>query len=263
MTRPEVLRQLYADSLLAEVFSIRKEDDHNDHSSLRFVTNDFRIRAIEMWEHADGEYFRIYYAPEASNEIKAEIGKLPGQFRSNSYATDYRGNYLETAKGLRALLNSDSAKQAAQKNPVFARGFGYEGLILPDVDTSDDEILGRAFNWKEVIAIDQDVSSNNALKQVLSQCGVYLQRSIDGKARYVGSAYNDGGIFGRWMHHLRSNGDAKHLNFFILENGYNNVVFTVLEVTKSGLALSAESRWKATLGTTNEGPYDGYRLNCN
>jgi hypothetical protein len=90
---------------------------------------------------------------------------------------------------------------------------------------------------------------------------VYLQRSPEGKTRYVGSASSDSGILGRWLKHLTSNGHAKHLNLYVLENGYATVLFTVLEFTNN--TLSAESRWKETLGTRNAGPYDALRLNSN
>ncbi|WP_245609240.1 hypothetical protein [Vibrio pacinii] len=50
------------------------------------------------------------------------------------------------------------------------------------------------FTWKEIIAISEDESPDNELKKVLSQVGVYLQRSTDGTSRYVGSAYSCGGI---------------------------------------------------------------------
>jgi hypothetical protein len=263
MTRLETLRQLYSDSLLSEVFLVKKEEDFEDHSNLRFVTNEFRIRSIEIWEHADGQYFRIYYSPEAPDVIKSEIAELPGRFKSKKDCTDFRGNFPDVAKGLRRILNSEAAQTAAQLNPIVARGFGYEGLVLPDVDPSDDEVLGRTFTWKEIIAIEQDSSDDNPLKKALSQCGTYLQRSVDGKSRYVGSAYSEGGILARWMHHLKSNGHAKHLNFFILENGYSHVLFTVLEITAAEQARNSEARWKATLGTGNDGPYDGFRLNCN
>jgi hypothetical protein len=139
----------------------------------------------------------------------------------------------------------------------------YEGLALPDIDTSEGDVLGREFTWKEIVAVVEDNGTDNILKNNLSQNGVYLQRSKDGVSRYVGSAYGNGGIIGRWIKHLSSNGDAKHLNLYVLENGYNNLIFTVLEFTENSQALSSESRWKRTLGTKNSGPYDGFRLNCN
>jgi hypothetical protein len=263
MSRISILKQLFSDSLLSEVFSIRKEDEYKEFSSLRFKSNEFRLRAIELWDHTDGQYLRIYYAPEMAEEIKAAIGQIEGKFKSIAYATDFRGDFINITKRLHEILVGDAAKVAAKANPVLAKSFGYEGLELPDVDTSESEIFGRIFTWKEILAIYQDDSAGNELKKSLSRSGVYLQRSKDGKARYVGSAYGDGGFIARWMKHLGSNGNAKHLNFFVLENGYNDIVFTVLEITPPERALGAESRWKSTLGSNNSGPYDGFRLNCN
>lgn len=262
-SRSETLRQIYADSLLAEFLEIRRIDDNEDFSALRFRRNDFRLRAIEIWGGPSDPFFRVYYAEEAPDEIKAQLALLPGSFRSSSRTTDYRGDYLAVAKGLHALLSSDTARSAVKRNPVVSLRSGYEGLVLPDVDVSDPDILGRAFTWKELLAIDQDDSDDNVLKNVLSQSGVYLQRSVDGTSRYVGSAYSEGGLLARWLRHLTSNGNAKHLNFYVLDNGYNDIVFTVLEITLPEAARAAESRWKLTLGTNNDGPYDGYRLNCN
>ena len=134
---------------------------------------------------------------------------------------------------------------------------------MPDVDTSDQEVMGRVYTWKEIIAIDEDSAEDNQLKKALSKGGVYLQRSVDGTSRYIGSAYGQGGILSRWLKHLTSNGNAKHLNLYVLDNGYSDVVFTVLEFTGADEALEAEKKWKNVLGTLNNGPYDGYRLNSN
>ena len=41
--------------------------------------------------------------------------------------------------------------------------------------------------------------------------------------------YGEGGIISRWMKHLKSNEDARNLNLFILENGYNEIVFSAIE----------------------------------
>ena len=153
---------------------------------------------------------------------------------------------------------------------VQTRNRAYEGLVLPDVDVSDTDVLGTGFTWKEIIAIYEDDSEENELKKVLSKPGIYLQRSIDGSARYVGSAYGGGGILERWLAHLVFNGNAKHLNLYVLENGYSSLVFTVLEFfdssdeeEKKSYLLKQECRWKQTLGTRNSGPYDGLRLNKN
>lgn len=265
MSRIAILKQLFADALLSENFSIRKEDENEGEkfASLRFKTNQFRLRAIELWEHKDGQFLRVYHSPEMAQEIKNAISEIDGCFKRTEYAEDFRGDFFEIAKQVNFVFLSDAAQIACKANPVVSKSAGYEGLELPDIDTAESTILGRCFSWREILAIHQDGSGKNELKKALSQSGVYLQRSHDGVSRYVGSACGEGGFIGRWIKHLGSNGNAKHLNFFVLENGYGNVVFTVLEVTDASGALSAESRWKATLGTQNIGGYDGIRLNCN
>ncbi len=259
----DILRLIYVQSELSNVLSIRREDSLEDHVSIRFKPNDFRLRAIEIWNHVDGDYFRIYHAPEMADDIQNELIKIEGNFRSLKYAKDYRGDFVQIGTKLGDFVQSETGVELARAHPILAKGYGYEGLVLPDVDTSDADVLGRIFNWREVIAIFQDESVENELRIVLSHCGSYLQRSVDGAARYVGSAYGEGGILARWMRHLNSNGDAKHLNFYVLEKGYEDLVFTVLEFTPPELARASESRWKKSLGTANNGPYDGIRLNSN
>ena len=262
--RLEKLRELYQSSGLSDLFDVRIEQDYQDkkYSAIRLKQNPFRIRAFELWEKNKGVFYRVYHGkiPEA---IKEELNSFPAQIRSTGHYSDFSGDGNEVFTFFVNLLSSDTTKEIAKKSQVYTRNSAYEGLALPDVDTSESEVLGVEFTWKEIIAISEDDSENNELKNVLSQSGVYLQRSSDGVSRYVGSAYSDGGILSRWLKHLNSNGDAKHLNLYVLENGYNNLIFTVLEFTSDENALQLESRWKQTLGTKNSGPYDGVRLNRN
>ena len=65
------------------------------------------------------------------------------------------------------------------------------------------------------------------------------------------------------MKHLNSNGDAKHLNLFVLEKGYNELVFSVIEFCDGEDILKKENMWKAILGTVNYGAYNGLQLNNN
>ncbi|MED4634709.1 GIY-YIG nuclease family protein [Peribacillus frigoritolerans] len=128
-----------------------------------------------------------------------------------------------------------------------------------------EEVLGQTFTWKEIIAIWEDNSEENKLKQVLGQNGVYIQRSGDGKSRYIGSAYGTGGIIGRWMAHLEFLGNAHHLNLYVLENGYDSILFSVIEFLEGtdSEIIQKESLWKRTLGTVNKGPYNRIQLNKN
>jgi len=263
--RQEELKRLFVDTRLSELLHIKKENDYPEksYSSLRFTPNNYRIRAIELWEHKAGQYFRIYHANQIPIEVKNQINEITGQFSSATRYSNFRADYQQICSDLFNILSSDFIIDTARQNPILTRNSNYEGLELPDVDTTESDVLGVTFSWKEIIAISEDSSDDNNLKKELSRTGIYLQRSSDGVSRYVGSAYSDGGILYRWLKHLKSNGDAKHLNLFILENGYSNVEFTVLEFTTKEKALQNESRWKRTLGTVNTAFYDGNRLNNN
>lgn len=262
--RLEKLQELYQDNELGSLFEIKIEKDYPDKrfSAIRLKQNIFRLRSFELWENNDGNFYRIYHG-QVPSAIKSELDSQSEKYRSTNHYTDFKGDGDELFSFFYDLFSSDASKKIANANQVLTKNSAYEGLALPDVDITDDDVLGAVFTWKEIIAISEDNSEENKLKKQLSQSGVYLQRSVDGVARYVGSAYSDCGILSRWLKHLNSNGDAKHLNLYVLENGYNDLVFSVLEFTSSEAALDAETRWKQTLGTKNTGLYDGVRLNRN
>lgn len=267
MDRSEQLKNIFNATKLPTIFTVKAAMYYpdRDFTALRFQSNDYRIRALEIWDKPNqfDNLFRIYHGPQIASELKQLINEL-GNFQhvtSTATYTDFKGEPQQIASALCDLLLDESVKGIVRATTVVTRNSNYEGLILPDVDVSDTNVLGRTFTWKELIAISEDDSEDNKLRQVLSRPGVYLQRSPDGRSRYVGSAYGDGGILGRWLRHLTANGNAKHLNIYVLENGYANLLFTVLEFTDQ--ATSAESRWKETLGSRNVGPYDGFRLNSN
>lgn len=262
------LRDIFEKSGLSSLLRNRKEErnDQRQFVALRFEQNLFRLRSIEIWKRGDtkgGDFFRIYHGKNIASEIKSAINDIPGIFRSSDDKTDIRGDYLETAKNLYGIISNQTFQQIAEEERHFSRNSEYEGLELPDVDTADDQILGRVFTWKELIAISEDISTDNLLKNALGQSGIYLQRSKNGSSRYVGAAYGEGGFLGRWLKHLNHNGNAKHLNLYVLENGYSNMIFTVLEICDPSLVMTKESQWKAALGSKNDGIYDGLRLNCN
>lgn len=263
MARFDELMSLYQDSKLSSIFEIRVEDDYENYSAIRLKPNKFRLRAFELWDANGQPFVRIYHGGKIPESIKAELDSVNGNCKSVKRWSDFRGDFLIIFKEFFEILSSEVSNEIANKSQVYTKNSAYEGLALPDVDTSETDVLGVEFTWKEIIAISEDTSKDNLLKDNLSNSGVYLQRSKDGLSRYVGSAYGDGGMLGRWIKHLNSNGDAKHLNLYVLENGYNNLIFTVLEFTDGAKALSSEQRWKKTLGSKNTGPYDGYRLNRN
>ncbi|MGL4344953.1 MAG: GIY-YIG nuclease family protein [Cellulosilyticaceae bacterium] len=259
------LKELLISSQLADLFECKKEDILENFVAYRVARNIYRIRAFELHNLSDGVKFRIYYGDKIPLELKEtfkELGTITKGDCLNSL--DYKAdNYLPLAQQIHDILSNDGILNTCETSRDRAKTSKFEGMALPDVDVTQTEIIGEIFTWRDIIAIWEDASEDNVLKKVLQQDGVYLQRSKDGVSRYVGSAYGENGIIGRWMKHLTSNGNAHHLNLYVLENGYNAIEFTVLELCSGTDALAAESRWKKILSTHNAGPYNGIQLNRN
>jgi hypothetical protein len=262
------LKDLLNNSGLSTIFQMRREDDNSGLAkpfvAYRVRSNDYRIRAFELWNIQNTKVFRIYHSPDIIAALKSSINEAEGFKNSTNYYSDFnRADLLGLCKDLKAILDDNDIIELCKKSGIYSRSSRFEGLDLPDVDTSDENVVGREFTWKEIIKIIEDTSSDNKLKTMLSQKGIYLQRTKNGATRYIGSAYGEGGIISRWMKHLESNGDANHLNLFVLENGYNSILFTVIEICEEPEILKRERMWKEIFGTINNGPYDGLRLNNN
>ncbi|MGG7620820.1 GIY-YIG nuclease family protein [Bacillus coreaensis] len=265
----EILEPILIKSGLARMFDLRIKDDNTANSrpwvSYRVKSNIYKIRAFELWGEGP-ELFRIYHADNMNESLKTLLDSFPEVSTSKRSYTDFKtDDYVTLATKIADILQSDEIILESKANSKLARTSKFEGLELPDVDTSLENVLGQTFTWREVIAIWEDNSEDNKLKKVLRQNGIYIQRSEDGKSRYIGSAYNSDGILGRWMAHLNSLSDAQHLNLFVLENGYNSVIFSVIEFIEGtdSEIIKRESMWKKTLGTINRGPYNGIQLNNN
>lgn len=265
----EELKKILSESELEGLFLHNRTDDNRDRDipyvSYRVKSNKYRIRAFEIWRaNKEESFFRIYHSNKINENLKNKFMGIGNLKKMTKKTIDYKNDdYLSLCKEIKSiLLNRDIIKEC-EKNSSFARTSKFQGLDLPDVDVSQDDVFGQTFTWREIISIWEDGSEDNVLREKLKKNGIYLQRSLDGKSRYVGSAYGSAGIIGRWMKHLNSNGDAQHLNLFILENGYNEVVFSVLEFCNEDDILKRENKWKEVLGTVNYGPYNGIQLNNN
>ncbi|MBP3887582.1 MAG: GIY-YIG nuclease family protein [Cellulosilyticum sp.] len=262
------LKEILLQSELQSLFKLRTENDNtmcpNPHVCYRVNSNIYKIRSFELWGNKDNCFFRIYHAKEINEELEKELNGLPETKKSTTVTIDYvSSDYTSLAKRIKNILLDTNIINKCRMSSKYARTSRFEGLELPDIDTSDSNVLGQVYTWRDIISIYEDESSDNKLKEILSKKGIYIQRSRDGKSRYIGSAYGEEGIIGRWMKHLNSNGDAQHLNLFVLENGYNEVVFSVIEFYEADDIIKREKMWKDILGTINYGPYNGVQLNNN
>ncbi|MDN4492161.1 GIY-YIG nuclease family protein [Ureibacillus aquaedulcis] len=265
-----LLESILVSSGLVSLFEIKKREDNTAETppwvAYRLKTNIHKIRSFELWKTEPNTIFRIYHAPDMNEGLKTTFESLPGVVKIKSYFIDYQvADFVQLATAIAEILASDEVIKDSKATSRLAHTSKFEGLKLPDVDTSMEDAFGQTFTWKEVIAIWEDKTEENKLKKVLSQNGVYIQRSIDGTSRYIGSAYGSGGIIGRWMAHLEFLGNAHHLNLYVLENGYDSLRFSVIEFIEGtdSEIIQKESLWKKALGTVNKGPYNEKQLNKN
>jgi len=110
-------------------------------------------------------------------------------------------------------------------------------------------------NFTELKNIIQFPDSNQTWVTALSSVnGIYLIKDkISGKL-YVGSAYGENGIYGRWASYAQS-GHGGNQELKPLDT--NNFQFSILEIlpatTTADGAIECENRWKEKLGTRQFG----------
>ncbi|RDY27919.1 hypothetical protein CHL78_007910 [Romboutsia weinsteinii] len=267
----DMLHSVLDESGLKSMFEVKQIDDLRENPNpevcYRVKSNIYRIRSFELFKMDSNLRFRVLlskYVDEtllnALNELNNVVSKATRYIHFQANTLD---EFVDITKSIKSVLLNDDIINNCKKSAPRAKTSQFEGLDLPDVDTSQDDVLGQTFTWRDIISIWEDNSEENQLNKTLSQNGIYIQRSKDGRSRYIGSAYGEGGIIARWMRHLNSNGDAQHLNLFILENGYNEIVFSVIEFYHGEDIIKRETQWKNILGTLNAGSYNGIQLNKN
>jgi hypothetical protein len=151
MDRSDQLQQIFTSSRFVEVLTSRIVDFKGPFTALRFQSNTYRLRAIEIWEGNGKPWFRIYYSDKISPELKALIDGVNGFERKTSTTnyTDYYGDPEAIAAAVGNILIDGGAGLVTTTTPVLTKNSAYEGLPLPDVDVSETDVLGRTFTWKK------------------------------------------------------------------------------------------------------------------
>jgi hypothetical protein len=129
--------------------------------------------------------------------------------------------------------------------------------ILPDTFNNDifpgyDKVN---ISWHELARIITKESWKTALQ---NQKGVYLITDISNGKMYVGSAYGENMILGRWKSYVETghggNKDLKKLTFDYIKNNFK---YSILDIFKSSVddqvIIERESWWKKVLLTREYG----------
>lgn len=134
--------------------------------------------------------------------------------------------------------------------------------ILPD--TFDNDLFPGYENvnisWEELSRIVSKESWKTALQ---NQKGVYLITDISNGKMYVGSAYGENMILGRWKAYLKNgNGGNVELKKLSFEYIKRNFRYSILDIYKSTIddktIISRETWWKDILQTRK---FDNYNRN--
>ena len=129
--------------------------------------------------------------------------------------------------------------------------------ILPD--TFDNDIFPGYdkvnVTWNELSRVVTKESWKTALQ---NQKGVYLISDISNGKMYVGSAYGENMILGRWKSYIRNgNGGNVELKKLDFEYIKNNFKYSILDIFKSTVddktIITRESWWKGVLQTREFG----------
>lgn len=112
-----------------------------------------------------------------------------------------------------------------------------------------------SLTYQELLQINRNPDSNHIwIKALSSVNGVYLIRDTRSGDLYVGSAYGEQGIWGRWTSYAR---DGHGGNLELRKLDPSTFQFSILEImsattTAEGVVL-CENRWKEKLGTRTNG----------
>ena len=133
--------------------------------------------------------------------------------------------------------------------------------ILPDC--FDNDIFPGYENvdlsWSDLARIIEKDTWKTALR---NQKGVYLITDASNGKMYVGSAYGENMILGRWKSYIKNyHGGNEKLKALREEHIQNNFRYSILDIFKAttddNIILKRESWWKSTLKTRDF----GYNIN--
>jgi len=129
-------------------------------------------------------------------------------------------------------------------------------------DTFDDDIFPGYENvsksWKEL----QNILNRGTWKTALeNQKGIYLITDKSNGKMYVGSAYGDDMIYGRWSTYVKNghggNAELRALEFsHIKDNFYYSILDIYKSTTPDEIIKKRESWWKETLQTRGKFGYN-------
>jgi hypothetical protein len=182
------------------------------------------------WDGVTHSNLNTFYEHEKLNELEKYFGRLIVQFhKNNAYVT----------------LSRDSMDDFIVKE------------ILPS-SLDKDLFLGYDkvnISWETMKRVLGKDTWKTALE---NQKGVYLITDISNGKKYVGSAYGENMILGRWKSYIASgNGGNVGLKTLTFDHIKQNFRYSILDIYKSStndqIIIDRESWWKEVLQSRRHG----------
>jgi hypothetical protein len=151
----------------------------------------------------------------------------------------------------RLIINFKNTSQNMIRNAESVIDNCEVAQILPD--TFDNDIFPGYdkinISWKEMSRVIEKETWKTALQ---NQKGIYLITDIQNGKKYVGSAYGENMILGRWKSYIKTghggNIGLKKLDFDYIKNNFR---YSILDIYKSTtndqIIIARESWWKEIL----------------
>lgn len=144
----------------------------------------------------------------------------------------------------------------------YGRYIDVEKFEIHSISTSKDNSIGNIpslffeihLNFSELKKlIEYQIDNLEWYTYLKSRCGVYLIYDVKTTEQYIGSAYGDGGFWGRWSNYANKSDGNK--SFF--GRDYTNLIFSILYETLPNRhkeeIINVESNFKLALGTRVHG----------
>ena len=229
---------------------------HNPNGRKRFINGDYVLCFVpfdddENWllvnayKVLDDSKFLIDVDESALSEVSGYIGRLVVRWeRSGTMNIVMRDKEAISSRVTVKTILDEPYYEAEEAFP------GYENINL---------------SWHELNYVLKKKTWKTALE---NQKGVYLITDVKTNKRYVGSAYGDDMILGRWSDYAKDgHGGNKELRKLVSEQGIDyvkdNFRYSILDIYKSTVddetIIARESWWKELLLTRN--PDFGYNAN--
>ena len=151
----------------------------------------------------------------------------------------------------RLIIKFKNKAQTMIRNSESVIDECYVSQILPD--TFDNEIFPGYdkvnISWLELSRV---VEKENWITALQNQKGVYLLTDITNGKKYVGSAYGEHMILGRWKAYIKTgNGGNNGLKVLTYDHIKHNFRYSILDIYKSTtddqIIIERENWWKEIL----------------